>query len=63
MSVPLWHSGRCVASVSQTLPPHNLEGILAVFRTVYKTLPLGGGTITPSYQSQPARREILRFIV
>ena len=72
MSLALWRS------VIQTLPTHVLQGILALFRTVYRIVqpcgplthlegdaelvPLNGGTIIPSYHSPPSGREVLRFI-
>ena len=78
MSLALWQSGGRVTSVIQTLPPHVLDGILALFRTVYRIvqrfgpLPhlegdaelvaLNKGTITPSIHSRPSGVEILRFI-
>ena len=66
VSLALWQSGGRVTSVIKTLPPHVLQGILALFRTVYKIVhragplshvegdaelvSLNGGTIIPSYR-------------
>ena len=78
VSLALWQSGGRVTSVIQTLPSHVLQGILALFRTVYRIahrsgplshlegdaelVSLNGGTIIPSYRSPPSGREVLRFI-
>ena len=78
VTLALWQSGGRVTSVIQTLPSHVLQGILALFRTVYriahrsgplshlegdaKLVSLNGGTIIPSYHSPPSGREVLRFI-
>ena len=71
VSLALWQSGGRVTSVIQTLPSHVLQGILALFRTVYRIahrsgplsylegdaelVSLNGGTIIPSYCSPPCQ--------
>ena len=78
VSLALWQSGGRVTSVIQTLPSHVLQGILALFKTVYsmahrscplshlegdaELVSLNGGTILPSYRSPPSGRDVLRFI-
>ena len=78
VSVALWWSGGRVTSVIRTLLVNVQEGIMALFRTVYKTvphyapltdlegdadlIPLTGGTIIPNYHTRPAGKVILRFI-
>ena len=78
VSLALWQSGGPVTSVIQTLPSHVLQGILALFRTVYRIAhrsgPLrhleghaelvsrNGGTIISTYRSPPSGREVLPFI-
>ena len=77
VSVALWRSCGRVTSVIRTLPVNLQEGIMALFRTVYRLVqhygPLThlkgdadfilftGGTIIPSYHSRPAGKDILRF--
>ena len=67
VSLALWQSGGWVTSVIQTLPSDVLQGILALFRIVYRiahrsgplshlegdaeNVSLNGGTIIPSYRS------------
>ena len=78
VSLALWQSGGRVTSVIKTLPPHVLQGIMALFRTVYRILQragplshvegdaelvsLNGGTIIPGHCSPFSAREVLRFI-
>ena len=42
VSLALWQSGGRVTSVIKTLPPHVLQGILALFRTVYRIVRRAG---------------------
>ena len=42
VSLALWQSGGRVTSVIKTLPPHVLQGILALFRTVYRIVHRAG---------------------
>ena len=66
-----------MTSVIETLPSHVPQGIVALFRSVYRIahrsgplshlegdaelVSLNGGTIIPSYRSPPSGREVLRF--
>ena len=78
VSLALWQSGCRVTSVIQTLPSHVLQGILALFRIVYRIahrsgplshmegdaelVSLKGDKIIPSHRSLPSGREVLPFI-
>ena len=78
VSVALWQCDVHVTSVIRTLPVNLQEGIMALFRIVYRivqryapltdlegdtnVVPFIGGTIIPTYHSRPAGKEILCFI-
>ena len=78
VSVALWRSDERVTSVIRTSPVNVQEGIMALFRIVYRIvqcyapltdlegggglIPLTTGTIIPSYHSHPTGKDILRFI-
>ena len=79
VSLALWKTGCRVSSVIRTLPTEVQDGIMGLFRTVYRLVQsyepmtnlegdselvaLNGGHILPSYRSRVSSAEILRFIV
>ena len=79
VSFALWKTDGRVTSVIRTLPTEVQDGIMGLFRTVYRLVQsfqpmtnlegnaelvvLNGGHILPSYRSRFSGAEILRFIV
>ena len=79
VSLALWKTGCRVSSVIRTLPTEVQDGIMGLFRTVYRLVQsyepmtnlegnselvaLNGGHNLPSYRSRVSGAEILRFIV
>ena len=79
VSLALWKTGGRVTSVIRTLPTEVQDGIMGLFRTVYRLVQsyqpmtnlegnaelvaLNGGRILPSYRSRFSGAEILRFNV